>query len=188
MKIDAILMASGFSRRFGEEDKLLHLFRGKPLAVHTLELVSRMPEFDSIYFISASDAVAQLAEDFPVIRIHNDNPRRGSRESIRLGVQASSAEQFCFFPCDQPFLDACTVHNILSHAAKDRIVCPTLDGIPNSPSVFSARFREELLTIPAGEQGRSIRKNHPESLIFVPITNPHLLADIDTLEETTCSY
>ncbi|MDR2159652.1 MAG: hypothetical protein LBP23_06260, partial [Treponema sp.] len=35
-------MASGFSRRFAPENKLLVPFRGKPLARHTLDLVLGM--------------------------------------------------------------------------------------------------------------------------------------------------
>ncbi|MDR0601913.1 MAG: NTP transferase domain-containing protein, partial [Treponema sp.] len=52
--MDAVLLASGFSRRFGNADKLLVLFREKPLARYTLELTSGLGRFREIFFIAAS--------------------------------------------------------------------------------------------------------------------------------------
>jgi CTP:molybdopterin cytidylyltransferase MocA len=48
-KINAILMASGFSRRFGSANKLLATFRGKPLARHTLELACALDVFNRVF-------------------------------------------------------------------------------------------------------------------------------------------
>ncbi|MDR0524243.1 MAG: NTP transferase domain-containing protein, partial [Spirochaetaceae bacterium] len=89
---DAVLMASGFSKRFGRADKLLTLFRGKPLARHTLELVCGLGCFHEILFVTASPAVRELAEGLPVRVLWNEHPELGQNESIRLGVAASGAD------------------------------------------------------------------------------------------------
>ena len=47
----AILMASGFSRRFGDENKLLVPFRDKPLARHTLDLVLSVRVWERVFFV-----------------------------------------------------------------------------------------------------------------------------------------
>jgi CTP:molybdopterin cytidylyltransferase MocA len=56
-------MASGFSRRFAPENKLLVPFRGKPLARHTLDLVLGMDCFAGIFFVAACNEVAALARN-----------------------------------------------------------------------------------------------------------------------------
>lgn len=95
-KIAAILTASGFSRRFGQQDKLLYLFKGKPLARYTLDLVSYINRFNPVVFVAAKPEVAALAEDAEVMRpgldlriVLNDHPEYGLRESVRLGVIAA---------------------------------------------------------------------------------------------------
>jgi molybdenum cofactor cytidylyltransferase len=180
---DAILMASGFSRRFGARDKLLSQFGGRALASYTLELACGMPEFSNVIFVVANDEVARLADDLPVTVLRNGNPARGQCESIRLGVASASAQHYCFFPCDQPLLDEGAVRALISRAAPGLIVEPVFDGEPCSPSVFSANFRGELLAIPNGESGAYVKERNPGRVVRVRVEDWRLLADVDTSEE-----
>lgn len=180
MPVDAVLMASGFSRRFGGEDKLLFPFRGKPLARHTLELVCGLgPVFRRILFVAAKEEVKALAEGLPVKVIHNAAPEKGQRESVRLGVAASEADYYLFFPCDQPLLDPETVRRILDARLPGCIVEPRFNGQGGTPCLFSSRFREELLSLEAGEHPRDIKSRHQEAVIPVILEDPALLFDID---------
>jgi molybdenum cofactor cytidylyltransferase len=189
----AILMAAGFSRRFGGQNKLLTPFRGKPLARHTLELVCGMGCFEKVFFVYADEAVAALADGLEVTTVYNPAPEEGQGESARLGlaaaVRVSGAEQdyYMFFPCDQPLLDQDTVRLLLDaarHATRPGcIVEPVCPGGNHSPNLFSASFLDELLALKQGEHPRLLKARHPQSLITVEITNPSLLADIDTLED-----
>jgi molybdenum cofactor cytidylyltransferase len=186
-QIAAILTASGFSRRFGREDKLLYLFKGKPLARYTLELVTRMNRFNPVVFVAAKPEVAMLAEDAEIARpgielrvVLNSHPDYGMRESVRLGVIASgNAGFYAFFPCDMPWLDAATVNAILTHAAPGKIVRPIHNGRPGNPCVFAADFRDELLSLEAGERPLDIQKRRPERVVSVEIADGAALADID---------
>jgi molybdenum cofactor cytidylyltransferase len=188
-KIAAILTASGFSRRFGKEDKLLHLFKGKPLARHTLELVTRMNRFDPVVFVAAKPEVAALAEDAEIARpgidlriVLNNRPGNGLRESVRLGVTAAgNADFYVFFPCDMPWLDAVTVDAVLARAAPGKIVRPVYNGQPGNPCVFAADFRDALLSLEAGEHPRDIQKWRPDCVVSVEIADGVALADIDHL-------
>ncbi|MDR3311623.1 MAG: hypothetical protein LBS64_00615, partial [Spirochaetaceae bacterium] len=72
--VDAILMASGFSRRFGGADKLLaqvwdkgSRVSQKPLARYTLDLAIGLaaapdPCIARVYFVAANDAGALYAD------------------------------------------------------------------------------------------------------------------------------
>lgn len=182
-RVDAILMASGYSRRFLAGDKLLHPFRGQPLAAHTLRLVTAMEAFHRVLLICADDAVAQLASTFAVEVIRNAHPERGQRESIRLGVGASEADGYLFFPCDQPLLDAATVQRVLQAGAAGGITIPMWQGTPGAPVLFSSVFREDLLHLQPGESGKTVQARHPGAVRMVPIENPQALIDVDTQED-----
>jgi molybdenum cofactor cytidylyltransferase len=179
-------MASGFSERFGSLNKLLVNFRGKPLARHTIELAAGMHFPGGIFFIASSREAAGLASDFSAVRvIKNTAPEKGLRESVRLGIEAAGTkpEYYLFFPCDQPFLDAATMQRVLDARAPGRIVEPRYGGRPGNPCLFSATFREDLLSLNEGETPRLIQTRYPQALRGVEISNPLALEDIDD-EET----
>jgi len=186
-KTAVVLMASGFSRRFGSRNKLLVPFRGKPLAKYTLDLVLSLNFSGGIFFVVSSDDVAALAQDLPGVSvIKNNAPEKGLRESIRLGVEAAGntgAAYYLFFHCDQPFLDTVTANSILDKRGPGFIVEPRYRGKPGNPSLFSALFRDELISLEAGETPRIIKARHPEAIKIVEISNPLVLQDIDD-EET----
>ena len=207
MRCFAILLAAGFSRRFGGQNKLLVPFRGKPLARHTLDLVCGMACFEKVFFVYADEAVAALADGLEVTTVYNPAPEKGQGGSARLGliVAAQEAERlseknisprsytelhgekvedyYIFFPCDQPLLDQDTVRRLLDSARPGCIVEPACPGGNHSPSLFSATFVDELLALKQGEHPRLLKARHPQSVITVEIANPNLLADIDTIED-----
>ena len=178
-------MASGFSERFGSGNKLLVPFRNKPLARYTLELAVSFDFSGGVFFIASDDDVAALAADLPAVKvIKNHSPEKGLRESVRLGVEAvAAAAYYLFFPCDMPFLDKNTVQRILDERRQGCIVEPCYCGRPANPCLFSAFFRDELLSLKEGETPRLIKARYRESLRSVEISDPLILADIDD-EET----
>jgi len=182
-RVDAILMASGFSSRYPFGDKLLLPFRGMPLAEHTLKLACSLPELENVYFIAARSEVLALADGYPAVPIENSHPERGARESIRLGVTASGADYYLFFPCDQPLLDVDTVRRVLSAHAPGCIVVPMCGDKPGNPVLFHAAFREELMTLAEGESGRSVIARHPDAVCRVSIPDARVFGDIDSEED-----
>ena len=182
--VAAILMASGLSKRFGERNKLLIPFKGKALARYTLELVVKINFSAGIFFICSSNDVALLAQDFEDVKvIRNSAPEKGRQESVRLGLKAVDAAYYLFFSCDQPFLDAITVQRILDTRRQGCIVEPGYQGKPGNPCLFSAAFREELLSLKEGEAPRIIKARHPGSIINIEASSSLALEDIDD-EET----
>ena len=183
--VDAILMASGSSRRFGTKDKLLQLFRGKPLVEHTLSMLCGIEEINRIHFIYSSLEVGELVKKYPVNAIYNDHPERGICESIRLGVVAASAEFYLFVTGDQPMLDAATINEILLHKKAGCIVVPYHNGNPGSPVLFSELFREELIQLNDTETGRVIQRRNEKAVVSFEVGNAMALLDIDTENDLT---
>jgi len=189
MRCYAILLAAGFSRRFGEQNKLLMTFRGKPLARHTLDLVCGMGCFEKVFFVYADETVAALAQGLEVTTVYNPEPEKGQGGSARLGLTAAARisgaepDYYMFFPCDQPLLDQDTVRLLLDAACPGSITEPSCPGGNHSPSLFSASFTDELLALKQGEHPRLLKARHPQALITVKIADPAPLADIDTIED-----
>lgn len=196
--IDAILLASGFSKRFGDGNKLLEPFHGKPLARRTLECVTGIytdgtPYFERVFFVSAVSEVASLAGDMPdVTSIHNEHPERGLSESIRLGAAASCAAYMMFFPCDQGLLDEKTVRFIADRRLPGRIIRPEyIDGrsgmksepVPASPVIFAESFRSALCSVQPGGSGRDIISRYYDDVIRVLVPYAAALRDFDTCED-----
>lgn len=180
---DAILMASGFSKRFAGENKLLKLFKGKPLVWHTLSLVCGMNCFTKIWFVYHHQEVGEVAKEFPVQAVYNPQAALGACESIRLGVEASSAEQYLFLTCDQPLLTADVIAALLASAAPGAFVQPAYEGRPGNPVLFSAVYREELMRLAPRQRGRAVMERHQQNIITVPIASPWALEDADTPEK-----
>jgi len=191
MRCFAILMAAGFSRRFGEQNKLLAPFRGKPLARHTLDLVCGIGCFEKVFFVCADEAVAALAGGLDVTTVYNPAPEKGQGESARLGLMAAiqfyaaEPDYYMFFPCDQPMLNQDVVRLLLDAARPGYITEPVCPGGSrgHSPSLFSGSFREELASLKHGEHPRLIKEKYPQSVIKVEIADPSLLVDIDTPDD-----
>jgi len=196
MRCFAILMAAGLSSRFASgknENKLMAMFRGKPLIGHTLDLVCAMNCSEGIYVIYHDEAVARFVREAittaPVRLIYNPAPEKGQGESAILGVKAAvctglEPAYYLFMPCDQPMLNADTVRLLLNAARHGCIVEPcgkNSHESNRSPNVFCASLRDELLALKPGEHPRLLKSRHP--VITVEVPDPMVLADIDTLDD-----
>lgn len=181
--VDAILMASGFSKRFGDKNKLLHPINGVPLARRTLQLACGSGLFGRVLFVWADEAVGRLAEGLPAVPIHNTCPQHGQRESVRLGVLASNAGYYMFFPCDQPFLDLATVRAVYDARRPGCIVVPSHNGRPGNPTLFSNAFGRQLAALAPGQKAREVKKAHPGAVIDLPLASAAPLLDIDAPED-----
>lgn len=181
--IDVILMASGFSKRFGRENKLLQLFHGKSLVRRALELACSVRLGGEVLFVHGAGEIGRAAEGLPVRAIQNDHPERGMCESVRLGAAASAAAYYLFVPCDQPFLDIYTINAVVARRRPGWIVTPCHRGNPGNPSLFSSIYRRELLELADGKSPRLLKTRHGERVELVEIDDPLPLRDIDTMED-----
>lgn len=178
--VDAILLASGFSHRFGTENKLTYPFLNIPLAEHTLKLVCSLNYYNHIYIITAQQEVANLAKKYPVTIIYNTSPHLGQRQSIQLGVSQSTASYYHFFPCDQPLLTTQIIQNILNVRLPNKIVQPLVNNTPKSPVLFSNFYKKDFLNLTNNQTGRTIIKKYQKNVITVPFNTSLFFQDIDT--------
>ena len=182
--INAIIMASGFSRRMGR-NKLMLLYNGKPLIDNVMDHITGSG-LKSVFLVSGNEEVLERGRLKNINTIYNGNADAGQSESIKAGILNSpESDGYMFFAGDQPLLDEETIKLLADcfEENSDCIIIPAFNGMKGSPVIFPKRFKEELLALTGDTGGREVIKNHPGSVLLVEVKDNSMLLDIDTKEE-----
>lgn len=190
MKITAIILASGFSKRFNG-NKLLAMYKEKPLIMHSVDKVIKQ-DFYEVIIVSQYDEVLDLLNDpissNPRVKaIKNNSPEKGMSESIKRGIKASGdCDAYMFFVGDAPLIKEKTIEKMLSvfkglDSAKAPILCPVYEGQRGNPVIFSKQYKKEFLNLIGDTGGRQIIARYNDCVVTYPITHQEELMDIDTV-------
>ncbi len=183
LRLNAVIMAAGLSRRFGE-NKLLLPLGGKPVITHILEHFP-FSLFHQVVVVYAHQEVKEIAARYPVILAYNSCPEDGQGGSIRLGLAAcEDADCTMFLVADQPLLKTATIVKLVEtcRAAPEAIVMPQVNGAARNPVFFPRFCLPQLKSLQGDIGGRVVVKEHPERLLPVPFADPEEFIDIDTPE------
>lgn len=183
-KVNAILLAAGYSKRF-VENKLLYSIKGKPMYLHTVEKVLKL-HMNRTIIVTQYPVITEQLKDNKVTVVYNERSYLGLSSSIKLGLQSDlSADGYLFVTCDMPFLQLVTLEKIVS-AFEDGdkgIICAASSGLYGNPSLFSKKYLEELLKLKGDIGGKVVMKNHLDDLQKIMVRSPKELSDIDTIED-----
>ena len=181
--ITAILLASGYSRRMGE-NKLLLKYRGKSLIEHTIETIKKCG-FSEMILVAREDEIVEIGNRYGLKVIKNENAIKGISESIKLGVRnAKETEGYMFFMADQPFLDVDTVRGLKNEFSEnvDFIIVPRCEGKRGSPVTFPYIFKEDFLHLVGDVGGKVIINKNLDKVKFVEVEDSTKLFDVDNIE------
>ena len=104
MRTSAIIMAGGFSKRFGQ-DKGLVILAGRPLVVHVTDRISTL--VDEIIVVVRSKEQEKAYACFTESKIRLAKDKRESQSPLvgaLTGFEAASNEYAVLLPCDTPFV------------------------------------------------------------------------------------
>lgn len=179
-----IILAAGFSRRFGEE-KLLMKINGKPIILHVIDLVLSVGFSETVLVFQNQD-IGRLADGRTIKGIHNLRAAEGISASIKCGIHNSRpTDGYMFFTGDQPFIEPETVNRLLTafNKGEGSIILPKYDGVNGSPVIFGSIWKEQLENLIGDVGGRTIIKNNPDKVFFVDMPGSKAGIDIDTKED-----
>lgn len=182
LKIRPILLASGNSKRFGE-NKLLYSLNNKPIICHIMDELFNLVEkvVTTPFVVTQYEEVSALAKkrDFRVL--WNNFPQNGISESIKIGVLADNhADAYIFLTGDQPYLKAEVIEGFIQgfiNSGKE-LACVVSDDSMGSPTIFSKKYRNELLSLNGDIGGKIIIKKNKSGIFFYNV-DFHAMKDID---------
>lgn len=182
-----ILLAAGFSQRFGSGDKLLQLLPNRrPIALASAEsLIKAIP--DSIAVLRVENkALATLLIDAGLKVIFCNENEQEMADSLTAAIRFSASlevanDGFVIALADMPYIKhetICAVANKVAGGAS--IVMPTYQNQRGHPVGFSAKFRSELENLQGDEGARAIIKRYPDEVELLQCDDAGILVDIDT--------
>lgn len=180
--ICAIIMASGFSKRMGQ-NKLLMKYNNKFLIEQTLNTINEC-DFKNKILVTQYDEIKELGEKLNYKVVINNNPHNGQSESIKLGVKNSTkCDGYMFFVGDQPLLNKSDIEKLVEVFEEDKnhIVIPKFNEKQGNPVIYPSKYKEDILKLNGDKGGKSIIKSS-DKIKYVNV-NENTLFDIDNIDD-----
>jgi molybdenum cofactor cytidylyltransferase len=190
----AIIPAAGQSKRMGAKKPLLP-YSGQPLINHIITQLQ--PAVDQIYVVANDPEIlsritglrrAQSSRVPPVpTLIKNPDPKADMLSSIRCALRAlpTHCSQILVAPADHPAISTALVTRMIEALNKKThtIIVPTHAGQRGHPLLFSAQYRNEILTRFEGQGLRALLQAHPCEVFELEIDDPAITQDLDHPED-----
>ena len=180
-----MLLAAGQSSRFGERDKLVANYRGKPLAVHALEAVASLPFAHLVAVVRPLDLSPELHRRLDrrgYQLVVNEAPEEGISGSIvRAAALVNDLKCQGMLIClaDMPNVPQTLITRIINEAIDIRSLVAATDGFVPCPPCFIGRKYFPFLSELRGDQGARALLS---KATLIEASGPSL-HDIDTPED-----
>lgn len=180
--ISAIIMASGLSRRMGQ-NKLLMKYNDKFIIEHTLNTICEL-DFKSKILVTQYNEIKELGKKLNYKVVNNTSPSMGQSESIKLGVENSpKCDGYMFFVGDQPLLNKNDIQKLIKVFKEDSnyIVIPKYKDKSGNPVIYPSIYKEQILKLEGDKGGKSIIKSS-DKIKYVNVSE-NTLFDIDNIDD-----
>lgn len=182
MFITGILLAAGYSHRFGTNKLLYPLSDGTPIAITAVRKLSAAVDKTLVVVSPESTELTKLLhENLQIVTCAE--AKAGMGASIACGVKASlEADAWIIALADMPFIQLATIQKLVNllHQGK-AVVAPKYQERRGHPVGFSQTFRTQLTQL-TGDMGARKLLNSPEVTLF-PCEDAGIHQDIDTQQD-----
>ena len=180
-----VVLAAGTSDRFGESNKLLAEWEGRPLVAHVAGTLSRSA-VDAVVVVVGheADRVRAAVEGPDVTVVDNPDYEAGQATSVRRGALAArdrGADAALFALGDMPTVRPGTVDTLVSafRAGAGSALAAAHEGTRGNPVLFGARHFDALADLSGDVGGREILLGDDDAAL-VETGDPGVLLDIDS--------
>lgn len=181
-----LLLAAGFSRRFGVQNKLLQpLPNGECMAVVAARsLITALPHSVAVIRANVPELSAAL-KALGLIVVECGEQEQVMADSLKLGLNTVLT---AFPQCagvvialaDMPFIQPQTIQHVANALAQHPLVQPVMAGKPGHPVGFSRALIPELLRMEGDQGAREVVRAHQAQSIHIACEDPGIFRDIDT--------
>jgi molybdenum cofactor cytidylyltransferase len=181
-RIGALILAAGFSSRFGADKRKAVLPNGKTVLQQTVENVSS--GIDDVLLV-VRNADEQLPDG--VNSIIARHAALGMGHSIADAVSAISAANawdgclICL--ADMPLIRSETYRKIANSLTPETIVVPYFEGQRGQPAGFGSSFFSELSALTGDQGGRQILAQNGSVIRRLELSDQGIVLDIDRPED-----
>lgn len=184
--IRGILLAAGYSKRFGS-NKLLHPLpagspdAGTPIALAAARhFVEALPESVAVIRPRAQ-RVGKMLREAGCNTVVCKNAAEGMGVSLAEGVRAAAdAHGWVVALADMPYLRPETIRVVATALSEGAaIAAPAYRGERGHPVGFARRFLDDLTGLRGDAGARDILKAHPGWITLYEVDDPGVLRDID---------
>jgi molybdenum cofactor cytidylyltransferase len=166
LKLAAIVLAAGASRRFGSS-KQLHIFEGKPLVRRAAETALAVAETTVVLGANA-ERIVPVLEGLPINIVIAGDWEEGMAASLRAGIHAvASAEAALILLCDQPRVTAEHLQALIEAFEPGDIMASDYGDVLGPPCLFDRAYFPQLLAL-SGDSGarKLLRRETCRSIPF----------------------
>jgi len=185
MRVTAVLLAAGASRRLGQPKQLLRL-AGQPL-VRRAALTALGSRAERVLVVTGSRAteVEAALAGLAVECVRCTRWEAGLAASLRTGIEAALAHgdaSVLVMLADQPAVNAALLDALIArHAAGAEIAACEYGGEPGVPALFAPHFARKLLALEGDRGAKALLVREREHRALVPFPDGAL--DVDTLDD-----
>ena len=183
----AIIPAAGRSHRMGAPKALLDA-GGRSFLARILSSLREGGASPLLVVVrDMTGPVAQEARKHGGEATLNPDPSTGPVSSLQAGIRSLpiGAAAVLFAPVDHPLFSPDTVRTLIRGFVESGapLVVPAFEGWRGHPVLFGRVLFPELLEEDLPEGARTVVRRYLDDRLQLPVEDPGILADIDTLEE-----
>ena len=184
-RVAAVVLAAGFGRRFGSQNKLHQKLDGRPLLAHALTPLAAAGLEEVVVVCAPTDALAMdLAASFGFRACANHARLQGMGTSLACGVRGLSPGIAAALVAlgDMPRIPASVPRMLVAAFSGDatEILIPTCKGQPGHPVLFGRGHFAALAALEGDEGARSVVARHGPKIRRIEVGEPGILLDVDT--------
>ncbi|ALN20396.1 nucleotidyltransferase family protein [Ectopseudomonas mendocina] len=182
-RVAALMLAAGYSRRFGADKRRATLADGRSLLAASLTLPCSMLE--EVWLVLRPDE-APTGMDLPtgVRVVQNAASAQGMGHSLAAGAERllaeSNADAVAIFLADMPSIHRDSLETLIAQSSANTIALPSYQGKRGHPVLFGRDFWPQLTMLSGDAGAKPVLQQNPNAVRIVELDDPGVLQDIDT--------
>ncbi len=184
-----VILAAGASSRMGR-DKALLSWQGKTFLLAAIQALRPLTEFVVVVAGENEANLVPIANAEAAFLVRNPDPAQGQFSSLQCGldnVLDRGRDAAILTLVDRPAPALATIELLKNTfvQANDNVwaVVPEFGGKHGHPIVIGREMMNAFLRAPASSSARDVEHANQSHILYVPVTDPLVAANVDTPED-----
>jgi molybdenum cofactor cytidylyltransferase len=181
-----LLLAAGFSRRFGSPKQLHPLPTGNSIISSSIKTLQASACNFLVVIREDDTAISTHLETLNIETIKVKNAQYGLSSVIAEATRKLNLVDIKWLGIclgDMPYIKPSTLSDLAAHASTTNIVRPRYLAQQGHPVLFGSEYFSELKNLEGDLGAKAIIKAHPRALHIVDVIDAMVLHDIDQAKD-----